>query len=505
MAEFGARGDGTGDDTSAFQQACDQLAGGGTLHVPAGTYRLNSVAIRHRNIRVLLAPDATLQKIPPAGPTSRGIFVLSGLSDAGFELRGGTIDLRGEGPMKIGRPGLLRNLYASQMISSITCIAGPANAAVFALRSSGIAIRDCAILNSGESGLLFRNSGAISVRGCRFSNLANYGVEFSYVVPENDGGSGAMPPFTDCEVADCRFEDIDDYGLGSGNGVAVGGGGVGRLRTVRDVRISDCTFTRCNRDIHFEFLDGSWMEQVDIARVTSREPRQGSIGLVSARRASISDVVIEDPSNAPTALLIPEKPDLYGIVLSSGFSDVTLSNVTIRDRRERMVSGTGASLERGSTRLRTSTNVFRTADVGTWIGIAGGNPQGTVYVGRVTAVVSPREVELDLPAGATVRGGRFALGGMVRNGVILTAGADVVFDNVRIEAGVAGDSPSRAEAAAVRLRGMNGEVRFNRTTLRAPESGARPAGVRITGGRARVVGLENVRIEGFALPILDAT
>ena len=95
MAEFGARGDGAIDDTAAFQRACDRLIGGGILHVPAGTYLLDRVEVRHRGIRVLLEPEAVLRKRPPAGPDTRGIFVLDGLHDAAFELRGGTVDLNG--------------------------------------------------------------------------------------------------------------------------------------------------------------------------------------------------------------------------------------------------------------------------------------------------------------------------------------------------------------------------------------------------------------------------
>ena len=42
VLEFGAQGDGVADDTSAFQEALDAAAagGGGTVHAPAGTYRI---------------------------------------------------------------------------------------------------------------------------------------------------------------------------------------------------------------------------------------------------------------------------------------------------------------------------------------------------------------------------------------------------------------------------------------------------------------------------------
>src|SRR5579864_9034065 len=44
VTSFGARGDGANDDTNAIQAALNALErrGGGTLHVPRGTYLLNS-------------------------------------------------------------------------------------------------------------------------------------------------------------------------------------------------------------------------------------------------------------------------------------------------------------------------------------------------------------------------------------------------------------------------------------------------------------------------------
>jgi parallel beta-helix repeat protein len=498
VGEHGARGDGVQDDTPAFQRACDLLGGGGVVHVPAGVYLLDRIDIRHRGIRVELAEGAVLRKRGPAGPDSRGIFIVDGLHDASFELSGGTIDLNGEGPMAIGRPGLIANLYGPLTIPTVIGIAGPANAAIFARRSSGIAVSGCTILNSGENGLLFRNCGGIRVTGCRFSNIANYAIEFSFVADDGDGGQGPFPPLADCEITGCRFEDIDDYALGSGNGVAIGGGGARLTSGIRDYRISDCTFVRCQRDINFELHQGSWMEQVQIARVTSVEPRQGSIGLISVRNSSVRDVVIDDAGSAPSALLIPARPELYGVVLSTNFSDIELSNVIVRDRRPgRLFAGSGASIARGSRRLRTAADAFEPSDVGNWIGIMGGNPQGCAYVGRIAAVSSAREVELDIPAGAAVRDGRFAVGGVTRNGVILTSGSDVTFDNVQIEAGAAADQASIPEAAAVRMSGMRGKVSFARTQLRGPRGGSKPAGLRVTGGRAQLLGVDGVRVEGF--------
>lgn len=505
VAAFGARGDGRNDDTRAFQAAVDSMRSGGTLQVPAGHYSVDRVLVRNRNVGIALDEGAVLVKRGTAGADSRGIFELDGLADAGFELRGGTADLNGEGPRGIGRAGRIANQYHHLTIATVIGIAGPANAVVFARRSSGISVQGMTILNSGENGLLFRNCGQITVRGCRFFNLANYAIELSFTNAVSDGGSGPMPLRNDCTITDCHFEGIDDYALGSGNGGGIGGGGGPRLGRFLNYRIANCTFVRCHRDIHFEFQEGSWIEQFAITGIRSIEPRQGSIGLVAARRGEISDVSIVNPGSAPAALLIPARPEIFGIVLSSDFSDITLRNITITDDRGgRQFEGTGAVIARGSNQLTVRDPVFEAADVGTWIGISGGNPAGTAYVGKIARILSPREVELDLPAGATVRGGRFAVGGLARNGVILNSGSDVRFENVRITAGAAGDAQGANDAAAIRMQDMRGTVSFADVDLQAPPGlRSKPAALRVMRNRARLSGVDNVSARGFSQRRLD--
>jgi hypothetical protein len=500
LRDFGGRGDGRSDETRAFQRACDALSGGGSLEVPPGTYWVDRVIVRHRGIRVALADGAVLRKSGQAGPESRGIFELDGLHDAAFELRGGGIDLNGEGPQGIGAAGRIRNLYAPHTVATVVGIAGPVNAAVFARRSSGIAVRDCTIRNSGENGLLFRNCGAVEVHGCRFENLANWGIEYSFVAGNRDGGSGPRPRVGGCAVSGCSFQDIDDLALGTGNGVGIGGGGARGMGAFRDYRISDCSFLRCKGDIHFEFEQGSWIDGLTIARVRSTEARQGSLGLISVRNALVEDYTVIDPGAAAFALLIPERPEVFGIALSSGFDNVTLRNVTVRDTRSgRQVGGGGLRASRGGARAVVPSGPFVAADEGAWIGIAGANPRGVAYLGKVRRVISPREVELDPPVGAGVAAARFALGGATRNGIILTAGEDVAFDNVAIEAGAAADPASRAEAAAIRMYKVGGRVSFERTTIRAPSGrGEKAVGIRISDSTAELTGLERTTVSGYA-------
>jgi polygalacturonase len=75
---FGARGDGEGDDTGAFQRAVDALpARGGTVRVRAGRYRIDPVrSVRLRDGTHLdMAADAVLEAIP--NDRERGYVLLA--------------------------------------------------------------------------------------------------------------------------------------------------------------------------------------------------------------------------------------------------------------------------------------------------------------------------------------------------------------------------------------------------------------------------------------------
>lgn len=83
----GARGDGTTNDTAAFKKALDQLdlAGGGTLQVPAATYLVDPDSVVVHSRIVVDGPGATLM------PTRPG-FEMLGISGSEVALEGLTLD-----------------------------------------------------------------------------------------------------------------------------------------------------------------------------------------------------------------------------------------------------------------------------------------------------------------------------------------------------------------------------------------------------------------------------
>lgn len=88
---FDAKGDGKTDDTSAFQAAIDAAAasGGGSVFVPAGTYRLNGTLIIKRNVTlegIFTAPPTipwTAESLGKGAPNGSVLLAFSGKGDAG--------------------------------------------------------------------------------------------------------------------------------------------------------------------------------------------------------------------------------------------------------------------------------------------------------------------------------------------------------------------------------------------------------------------------------------
>lgn len=499
VREFDARGDGRTDDTAAFQSAIDSLGNGGVVEVDTGTYALSAVRITHRHITVRLQPSVILRRTGTPDLATRGLFMVD-MVGAHFTLTGGTIDLNGEGPMGIRQPGRIANRYASQTVAEVTAIAGPANSAIFALRASHVTVSGVRIVNTGETALLFRNCGHVRVERCAFLNIANFGVEFSFVDPSADGGAGQVPDRNSCRVSACTFTDIDDYGLGTGNGVGVGGGGGPDQGGFTDYEIDDCSFSRCQRDIHFEFLPGTWIAGLTIAGIRSIDARQGSFGLVGVRDVTIQNYETINPGAAPTAALASHYPSIYGGVLSGDVDRVRLHDVHISDRRAGGVRiGRSGTIAAGSHLFSAADGAFGAADVGAFLGIRGANPQGTWYVGRILEVIDPRRVRLDLPAGATVRGARFAFGGATREGLILNHGGRIDLRDVRIVAGRGSGLAGEPAAAGLRLDKPRGALSFLGTTVAAPRGAAGGAvGVRTRGMRPSAAGApEGITVTGF--------
>ncbi len=125
-AKFGARGDGTTDDTNAIQKAINAVAGtGGTVRVPDGVYRINAAARREAGVHGLeirgamtlsLSSGATLQAIPNSSENYVVVMVFPGARDV--NIIGGTImGERGAHGGKTGEWGMGVSIVGAHHIS----------------------------------------------------------------------------------------------------------------------------------------------------------------------------------------------------------------------------------------------------------------------------------------------------------------------------------------------------------------------------------------------------
>ena len=93
VKDFGARGDGNNNDTTAIQNAIDAVSklGGGTVHIPSGIFMIQSVrygVILKDNICLKMSKGTTLKAIPNDSPNYE---IVSIMDCSNVSIEGGTI------------------------------------------------------------------------------------------------------------------------------------------------------------------------------------------------------------------------------------------------------------------------------------------------------------------------------------------------------------------------------------------------------------------------------
>lgn len=183
VRDFGARGDGLTDDTSAFAAAVSAVAGqGGTVAVPDGTYLVHPLKsiVLTSNLTLSLSPGAVLKAIPVPDAVSAVVVVKDA---ANVTIAGGTI--LGERPNHPGTTG--------EWGMGID-IRGGTDVTV-----DGVTVRDCwgdgIYIGVGAAG----ESRRVTIRGCRCLDNRRQGLSMtgclSAVVENSEfsGTSGTQP------------------------------------------------------------------------------------------------------------------------------------------------------------------------------------------------------------------------------------------------------------------------------------------------------------------------
>ena len=488
--------DGTTDNTAAAQALIDDIPNtGGVMLLPAhdSAYRLGMLTVDKPLTVIGQGRGKTvIKRYGTPDEDARAIFYMADEGDIFFSLENMTVDLNGEALNEVGVTGRVVNDYSDS--SGIHGINATPNSAVFALRCAHIRVSNVEIVNTAESGLLFRNCANVLVENTRFENICGSGIEFSF--PATDGGVGAMPVRRDYRVLNCHFEDIDDLKLGAGNAIAVSFAGSASNELLRDVFVEGNMMLGCGRGIHVEFNAGTRLVNVRFHGNIIREARQGGIAANHCINLEISNNLVVDCSSAPVTLNAAW-PDMYGIRVAGATHIRVLQNDIIDTRDKMNHHGSGGSISAGSFDMTVVSHGLTTAYNGQWIGVEGAGPDGSILISKIDTIPDVNTIRLKQQAYTTVSGADFAYGGAARRPLDIR-GVNVDIIGNRVRGGVFSSLSSEPDSAAMWLESITGTGAIYGNTLLAPTSGEGtfPRAVYFTGVTA-TTSLHNNTITGF--------
>jgi len=361
---FGAKADGKALDTEAINKAIGaaHAAGGGTVHLPAGTYLSTSIHLQS-NVGLFLdhgativAADVTSGPYDEPEPNPLDTYQDFGHSHWHNALMWGenVENVSISGPGMIHGKGLVRN-HNDQTPR------GSGDKAISLKNSRNVTIRDVSILHGGWFAILATgvdnltidnikidtNRDAIDVDSCRNVRISNATINSPFddgICLKSSYGVGAVRATENVTVTNCQVSGYDEGTLLDGTfkrTVKYNRGTTGRIKFgtesnggFKNITISNCVFDY-SRGLAIESVDGGPIEDVAITNVTMRDivnapifirlgnrargPNKPPPGVI--RRVRISNVVASNVDSRHGVLIagIPGHP----------IEDVTLSDVRI--------------------------------------------------------------------------------------------------------------------------------------------------------------------------------
>ncbi|HJV90101.1 MAG TPA: right-handed parallel beta-helix repeat-containing protein [Holophagaceae bacterium] len=189
-AAYGAKGDGSTDDTAALQKAMDAAAGtGGKVVVPAGTYMVNALVsvFLKSNMTLAMDPGAVLKAIPN-GASNYDILMVSGASHV--SITGGT--LLGDRAAHTGTTGewghgiSIKNSQ-SVVLEGVTARECWGDGFYIGLNSKDITLCNVLSDHNRRQGIAITSADGVVVRGSTFSNTNGTPGETGLDIEPNTG------------------------------------------------------------------------------------------------------------------------------------------------------------------------------------------------------------------------------------------------------------------------------------------------------------------------------
>jgi polygalacturonase len=374
VRDFGATGDGKKLDTLAINKAiaAAAVAGGGTVHVPAGTYLCYSIHLKS-NVRLQLVSGTIILAADPPKEQGQDGYDLpepnkpwENYQDFGHSHWHNSL-IWGEGleNVSICGPGLIwgKGISRGEFQGPIAEIPGVANKAIALKNCHDVLLRDFSLLHGGHLGILTTgvdnltidnvkvdtNRAGIDMDCCRNVRVSNCSINAPWddaICLKSSFALGSaraaeMITISDCMVSgsfeegsllDGTFKrfpadaDIDRNGRIKFGTESNGG--------FKNITITNCVFDGCF-GLAILSVDGAIIEDVTISNITMRDTvgspifirlgsrMRGPAGPVGAiRRVNISNIV----SSSSSSLICST---LTGIPNHS-IEDVKLSNILLQ-------------------------------------------------------------------------------------------------------------------------------------------------------------------------------